>query len=350
MSQIKVSTDTQDLDTYTNDYTGIGEEYDQTKKYSNHENNRDFVWPLKMMISFILNILLGYPIPPITICDNKIIDGGNRTTTLWLFRNNKFTVPIDGEEYDYTKLRTNIDLYSKWLKSRLILVLITNATSEQVAQIFENLNKGIKLTFGQLLENRAYRQIVNAALSIIGRGTIEFPYSELLGRVYKKTFDKTKSRSEVAFAFQILVGSMLGPQHFNSSFEKHTTLINNEDQTYDYSNLHFILTLIDEVDRQNKINRTKKSYCFKKFVGPMIYDLFTMNRDDMQQKWKEMFHQAYNVISDKELKSLFNVGNNRAKSETTIECISDNVQQFLDGNLDLKSINNSTEDSEEKND
>jgi hypothetical protein len=323
--------------------------YDPSKLYSVHETNRDFVWPLKMMISFILNILLGFPVSPITMCNNTIIDGGNRTTTIWKFCNNEFEVEINGEKYNHEKMFKNLDLLTKWLTCKIPIVKISNASSQQIAQIFENMNTGVKLSTGQLLENRAYRPIVDAALAIIGRGKIQFPHTELLGRVYKKTFTKTKSRVEVAFAFQLLVGSMYGPAHFNNSFEKHISWIISEDQTYDYTNLHYILTLIDEVDPQNKIPRTKKSYCFKKFAGPMIYDYHT-DRAKMRTKWQTMYDKAYNIITDEELKSLFDVKNDRATMETTIQAISQNVEKFLNGTFQADStdgsINNSEEESE----
>ena len=353
MSEIKTEFTTSDLDDYMSNFAGREdmEGYDNTKTYSIYEYNRDFVWSVQMRISFILNILLGFPISPITLCNNAIIDGGNRTTTLWLFYKNKFKVAIGSEEYDYDTMLQNRELSKRWYKCKVPLVKISNATPEQKAHIFENLNKGVRLTLGQLLENRKYRLIVDSALSIIRRGTNQFPHRELINRVWTKEFKKSKSRCEVAFAFQLLIGSMYGPQHFHGIYEKYVNFISQDSHRPDYTNLHFILTVVDEADPENIVPRKKKSECFKRFAGAMIYDLFTMKKDDMKTKWKTMFDKAYNVITRDEFKALFNVvGNDRAKSETIMQSISKNVQAFLDegkidtANVDAQSVDDDFEE------
>ncbi len=354
MSEIKVEFTTTDLDDYIYNFAGRDdmEGYDSSKTYLIYEYNRDFVWPLTMMVSFVVNILLGYPISPITMCNNKIIDGGNRTTTLWLFRNNKFKITIGDTEYDYEMMSQDRNLAKRWYKCKVPLVKISNATHEQIAQIFENLNKGVQLTFGQKLENRKYKLIVDSAMSIIRRGTNEFPYRDLINRVWTKEFKKSKSRVEVAFAFQLLMGTMYGPKHFHGIFERYVEFISQENHLPNYDNLHFILTLVDEVDPENSVPRKTKSECFRRFAGPMIYDLFTMNRDDMKEKWQKMFKLAYNVMPREQFKALFNVvGSDRAKTELIIQCVSENVQKFLDeGKLNVTNVETQSIDDFEESD
>lgn len=343
------------IDVIADNFTGREdmEGYDATKSMKLYELNRDFVWTEDLQQKLIMSILEGFPIPAITLCNGKIIDGGNRITTLWLFKNNKFEVNINGEDYNYTRLCDNRDLIRKWDRCQLPIVDITNATNEQIAQIYENLNKGVKLTTGQLLENRKFKPIVNSALSIIGRSSNneQFPYRELVNRVWINRIRKTKSRTEISFAFQLLVGSMYGPQFFTNSFEKIVHFITAEDQHVDFTNLHFILTMIDEVDPGNVISRAKKSECFRKLVGAIIHDMFTMPRSDVKTKWQKMFHMAYNVITTAQFKALFDIGSARGNNDLRVEKISSNVTKYLNGELQARDPEEETTyDSEETDD
>lgn len=323
------------LDSIVDGFTGREdmEGYDAAKPYKLYELNRDFVWDDTMQVNFIQTILTGYPIPAITMCNSAIIDGGNRVTTLWRFRNNKFKVLLNGVEYDYDSMCKTREVVRAWDRCQIPLVEITNATFHQISQIYENLNKGIRLTTGQLLENRKYRPIVDAALSIIGKSTdnSQFPYRDMVNRVWNSRIRNTKSRTEISFAFQLLMGTMYGPNHFHNSFTKYVPFITDDEQKANFENLRFILKMIDEVDPENKIPRKKKSECFRRLVGAIIYDLFTMEKEEMRHKWQIMFDQAYNVLPPEQFKAIFDVGSARAQSETKLQAISQNVQKIVNG-------------------
>ena len=323
------------LDSLVDGFTGRDdmEGYDNSKQYKLYELNRDFVWDDSMQTGFIQSILTGFPIPAITICNGAIIDGGNRITTLWLFKNNKFRVLLNGVEYDYDTVCKSREVVRAWDRCQIPLVEIYNATFDQISQIYENLNKGVRLTIGQLLENRKHKPIVDAALAIINKSkdNSQFPYRDLVNRVWNSRIRNTKSRTEIAFAFQLLMGTMHGPNHFHNSFMRYVPLITGEDQKPNFENLRFILKMIDEVDPENKISRKKKSECFRRFVGAIIYDLFTMSRDDVRTKWQAMFIQAYNILPPDQFRAIFEVGTARAKSETKFQVISENVDRVLRG-------------------
>lgn len=323
------------LDSLVDGFTGRDdmEGYDSSKQYKLYELNRDFVWDESMQTNLIQSILTGYPIPAITMCNGCIIDGGNRLTTLWLFKNNKFKVSLNGIEYDYDGVCNSRDVVRAWDRCQVPLVEINNSTFDQISQIYENLNKGVRLTIGQLLENRKHKPLVDSALAIINKSkdNSQFPYRELVNRVWNSRIRNTKSRSEIAFAFQLLMGTMHGPNHFHNSFMKYVPLLTAEDQNPNFDNLHFILTMIDEVDPDNSIPRKKKSECFRRLIGAIIYDLFTMDRTDVKVKWQAMFSQAYNVLPPEQFRAIFEVGTARAKSDTKLQAISQNVAKIVRG-------------------
>ena len=66
--------------------------YDDRKPIKVAECNRDFVWKIDMQQEFICSILEGFPIPAMCITNQEIVDGGNRSTTLWRYKNGEFKI------------------------------------------------------------------------------------------------------------------------------------------------------------------------------------------------------------------------------------------------------------------
>lgn len=343
------------LDDLVDGFTGRDgmEGYDPEKPMKLYELNRDFVWDAIMQEGLIKSILTGYPIPPITTCNGFIVDGGNRSTTLWRFKNNQFSVQLDDVDQTYETVSNNRDLSKLWDKCQVPVVEITEATSDNISDIYQNLNNGVKLTIGQLLENRKHIPIVDAALSILGRSqnNAQYPHRELTNRVWNKVFRKSKTRTEVAFAFQLLVGTMYGPHYFHTSFSRHVEdILTKRTTVADFTRLGTLLAILDEVDPDNAVPRAKKSICFRKFAGAMVHDMWdtSMSGDDMKKKWQTMFRQAYNVLEAKHLKAIFEVGTDRAKNDTRIKAVSKNVEKFLDGKLEVQSVDGSVAESDEE--
>lgn len=343
------------LDDLVDGFTGRDgmEGYDPDKQIKLYELNRDFVWDLTMQEGLLTSVLTGYPIPPITTCNGFIVDGGNRTTTLWRFKNGLFSIKLNGVEQTYETVSNNRDLSKLWDKCQVPVVEITEATSDNISDIYQNLNNGVKLTIGQLLENRKHIPIVDAALSIINRSqnNAQYPHRELTNRVWNKVFKKSKTRTEVAFAFQLLVGTMYGPHYFHTSFSRHVEeILTRRATAVDFTRLGSLLAMLDEVDPDNAVSRAKKSICFRKFAGAMIHDMWdtSMSMDDMKKKWQAMFHQAYNALETRHLKAFYNVGNDRANNFSRIKTVSKNVEKFLEGKLELETADGSVGDSDEE--
>lgn len=310
------------------------EDYDDSKPVKIAECNRDFVWTLPMQQDFIRSILKGFPIPAMCIVNGQIVDGGNRCTTLWLYKNGKFSINLDSlENIDYEKMCTDRTLTRRWDSAVIPQQIVSNATPDQFAQIYENLNKGVRLTIGQLLENRRHRPWVSVAEAMIGRGDTEYSDRDMLHSVWTTTFPRTKGREELAWAFQILVGAEYGSEHFHLRFPDHIPLImgNSEPTT---TNLHIILEMIHSCDSDHLVSMKKKKDVFKKFIGAIIYDYHNMERDAWETKWTEFIHQAYNILGEKEIKTIINVGSKRATSSTRIQAIAENVGHHLNGEFE----------------
>ena len=311
--------------------------YDESRMYHIAECNRDFVWTPEYQEGLIKSVLTNAPIPTIAICNNQIVDGGNRSTTLHQFVHNQFKVTLGGVEYDYDGVRANAELNNKWLSCQVNLMVTSNANNDQFADLYENLNKGVSLTHGQKLVNRDHYPLVLMALTMIGRTGV-FPLAALLSRVWKDTFNTTKTRSEVTLAFQIIASALFGPDNFHTKFYKHIELIQSTTVQHineKMGNLSRILTMIDNVDPDNKILRKTKADIFKRFIGGIIYDYHNMGAVDFQTKWNQFLRIAYTELSPKQLKKLVDVGTLRAKAESRIKGLSDNVREYLAGNLNI---------------
>ena len=306
------------------------EGYDETRQIKIAEENRDFVWPEAMWYSLIISILSGFPIPAMITCNNELMDGGNRSTVLMKWRQNKFTVKIGEWEGNYQAMCVNPLLSGRWNRCMIPLTTITNATKAEKSQIFENYNSGIRLTFGQLLKNRNYRPLVKCALSMIKANATQFPLRELISRVWRQKWKKTKTLSELAFAYQIIVASIFGPDHFHTKFHLHTDkLMTVEQDQVDLTNLQFICEVIDRADPENNIGKKKKEAVFKKFIGAMIYDLRALDRDEFTSKWTSFCIKAYTTMTDDETKAIVDVKTARATQSSRLRALSANVSAYM---------------------
>jgi hypothetical protein len=317
--------------------------YDESRMYHIAECNRDFVWTTEYQEGLIKSVLTNAPIPTIAICNNQIVDGGNRSTTLHQFVNNtQFKVTFDGVEYDYAGVRANTELNNKWLSCQVNLMVTSNATDDQFADLYENLNKGVKLTHGQMMMNRTHYPLVLMALAMIGRTReVVFPLAALLTRVWRDTFNTTKTRSEVTLAFQILASALFGPDHYPAKFQNHIKLFRETSQAHideKMGNLSRILTMIDNVDSGNTILRKTKAEVFKRFIGPIIYDFHNMGAVDFQTKWNQFLRLAYTELSSNQMKKLVDVGTKRAVSSSKNQAVSVNVREYLSGTLNIEDV------------
>lgn len=333
-SRMITSNTTISTEDFLNDFAGRPNlpGYDETKTYKIADENRDFVWSIEMCMNLIISILTGFPIPLIVICDNTIMDGGNRATALKLWKENQFNVRVGDWEGNYDAMVANSRLFGRWNRCSIPITRIERASPDERAQIYENYNKGVNLTFGQLIKNRKSLPLPKLAYALVGRDD-GFPFRELISNVWKSRWLETKTLSEVAFAYQIVVASMFGPNHFHTSFARHLDRMRNTtDEQVDLSNLRSICEVIQSADPTNTFAAKKKEIAFKKFIGAMIYDWFN-ERETFADKWRTLFTQAYTTITPDQMKQIVDVKTDRANNSSRVRRLSQNVSDFLNQTL-----------------
>lgn len=307
--------------------------FDDTKQYKIAECNRDFVWSPVLREGFVQSILNGEPLPALILCNNELIDGGNRATTIWLYHNNRFKV----NDKKYSEL--SYEEQAVWRQCTMPVTFIDSATDEEKADYYEKFNQGIVLTFGQKLENRKNRPIVAAAFSLIGHPSFNMsPLQHLIRKVWSPRIGNCRARTEVTLAYKIITASILGSAHFYPSWVSASEYIADTDEV-DLGHLKEILTFLSSVDPDGHVDPKRKKMCFEKFIGAVIHDSW-MQRDhhvlthqQLVEKWQRLFRDAYDVLTPHHIKALYSykpvgvaagVGNRG-------EAISRNVTSYLAG-------------------
>lgn len=277
--------------------------YHPERRWQIAECNRDYVWPQQPSLAedFIRSILAKDAVPSIIICNDELIDAGNRGTTLWLFAND--ALRVDGRVFSELPRAE----YGNWCGCTMPVTIIENATEDEKAGYYEKYNKGIVLTLGQKLENRKNRPLIAMAMRMIGRDEVPFPLKDLQDQVWTPRFTKTKGRGELAFAYRILVSSMLGMRHFHTNFAEHSQVFMSDEEPR-LMHLDAVYRMLAEVDPAGVIAPRVKKHVFKTFIGAVLFDLHRMSYADLCAKWQELFRRAYNTLTPHEIKSICKAG------------------------------------------
>lgn len=320
-------------------------EYDETKRFQIAEFNRDYVWTPVLKEGFIRDVLRNEPLPSLILCNNQLIDGGNRATTLWLYQNNRFKV--DGKRFD----ELAFEEYAMWRRCKMPVTLIQNATDSEKADYYEKYNKGVVLSFGQKMENRKYRPLVDAAFSLIGHSNTLSPLYPLVRRVWSPRIPNGKTRAEASFAYRVIVASLFGESHFYPSWATASVAIQTIEHV-DLTNLRNILTILSEVDPNGVIDPKRKKQCFQLFIGGMLYDSWMiapsprMTEEQFRYKWQTFFRSAYNTMSPSDIR-LLSKFRPLGLQDTRDRCaaVSKNVEDYNNG--EFRGGIDSQEDEEE---
>lgn len=306
---------------------GTREFYDETKPYKIAECNRDFVWGLGLQENFIRDVLMNRPIPSFVLCNNELIDGGNRATTLWLFYNDRLTV--DGKKHSEL---TYAEQYGQFNICKMPITFIDNATDIDRSELYEKYNQGIVLTFGQKLDNRRHTPLVRSVLSVLMQpGYPESPIRQLVQRVWQPTFKLTASRSEMTKVYKLLITSMRGMAHCHTIWGRAAHELQ-AIEGVDYSNLYEILTILRDADPTGAVDPKRKKQCFEMFMVAFLYDWWDLgNPSEFARKWVRFLQIAYDQPTMRCLQRIRKhrpVGLNQNNAP---EAISMNINDYLEG-------------------
>lgn len=323
------------------------EGYDETRPIKIAEENRDFVWDEQKCKDFIRSILTGYPIPQMVICDNLVMDGGNRSTALFMWKRNAFTVKVGEWEGNYDAMTR--ELSARWNQCMIPMTIITGATDEERSNVFENYNSGVQVTFAQKIWNRNYLPLAHEACSLVyGEPKFGvFPLRDLIAQVWKKSWRKTKTRSELGLAYQVVAGSMFGPDYCSKKFSVPAVqrLMNTTRAQIDHSNLRAICEVFRTADPDGRIAPKHKEWVFKNFIPAAIHD-FHAHPDTFATKWHDFLVRAY-ASTCPDLKKLKDVGTARANNVSRIGALAQNISDYLTGVADTWTEYTYTSDEDE---
>ena len=273
--------------------------YDETKQYKIAECNRDYVWTPELKTGFIQSVINNEPIPSLILCNNELIDGGNRATTLCLYYNDGFKA----DDKLYSEL--SFEDQAAFRQCSMPVTIIEDATDSEKADYYEKFNKGIVLTFGQKMENRNDRPLVKAAFSLIGHQRYPAsPLHNVIARVWSPDIPNGKPRGEVTLAYKIIMSSIFGSAHFTLNWGLASDQIKNMNNV-NLANLGQILDVLN-IDPHGMVNEKRKKMCFQKFIGAVLHDSWLLEgarltQDQFTRKWQRFFGDAYNVLTNEQV-------------------------------------------------
>lgn len=189
------------------------------------EYQRDFVWDKSRQSRLIESIVLGLPIPPIFVAENKdgrleIVDGSQRVRTLSAFLNNE--LPLENLE-KVTKLNgmsfDDFDVSRKRKFNNMtitVIVLSENATDEVKNDLFERINKGSDILRNMETRKGIYRGPFTDFIYNKCATNQKFRASVILS----KTVQNRQEHEELVLRFFALVDSYPRFNEFSRSVSK----------------------------------------------------------------------------------------------------------------------------------
>lgn len=253
-----------------------------------HRRNRAFVWGDEMQKNLLDSILQGYYIPPIICCSRivngmerrEIMEGGNRMTTVRRILQNEVRRLTDPERHQVESFGIS-------------LVVMRNLSNEHQRKMFRRLNKGVKVSDGQLyamsIDDSPLVKEAHALLT-----DDNHPLRGYITSCFKDTRNYTINKScvDLANAVAIISGVIHGPNFITKSYnlqdphvDDHTPI----DTEYVNSVLRDLFCIFQEADQQCpiKANARRAQWNVGMFIGPMLYDYvrFMDKREKVKEKW-----------------------------------------------------------------
>jgi hypothetical protein len=337
------------------------------------EHQRDYVWKPHMQSRLIDSIMLTYPIPPIMLHEHTrgsfdIEDGQQRVETIFLYMQNKFRWnrgPKDEVYYNHpTEASMTESERQRFNLQRLFVIEFANATTDEIAEIFERLNSGKSLNDNDKLWNRKDTPLLQFVKETI--------FGTHLARIQAIFTDKIYwNAKNLSNAVGLIAGCLYGRDEITTSFTrlcKHLNVeIGPEARDRCIRRLDRLLSLYESVDKDSPypaqkllggktpsgklryvtaLTKMKEQFALGKFSAYYLYDLINGDgeridsRDHMWQLFLMKLRNAEYYKYDNKLKGDGGGANNinLAKLEAGIklfdEYAKDNFEELGEGDKD----------------
>jgi hypothetical protein len=262
--------------------------YDEGKLIHIHRRNRAFVWNADMQVRCLDSILKGYYIPPIICCSvirngrelREVMEGGNRMTTFRRILNEEVR-PLTAEE------RRIVEAHP------ITLVVMRNLTPFQQRQMFRRLNKGVRVSDGQLFAMSVDDSPLVAEASALLYDDAHPLRATITSLFFDTRVGDTPAQNNLSNAVALVSGAVHGVYYITRSFNAQELKV--EDQT-PISREALVATLDKVFEIFRIANRTlpltdrrkmKGQLNIGRWLGAILYDIVT-NPDSIRQvqdKW-----------------------------------------------------------------
>lgn len=185
------------------------------------ENQRLFVWPLEKQQMLIDSVMSGLPINAVYLAEKRtrgrtlyqVEEGQQRLETLWRFRNGRFS--YGGRTYEALEDHEK----EQFLSYPIMILNITGASDDVLAEIFDRVNAGVTLKDGEKFFNYRKKPLVALAERLFltpGQGL----HGEATARWGDYIGRKNKRRDNHANAVALVAGAAYGSNYLTKSYTK----------------------------------------------------------------------------------------------------------------------------------
>jgi hypothetical protein len=272
------------------DFAGrIGDtHYNESRLLHIHRRNRAFVWNLEMQANLLDSILNGYYIPPIICCSRivngverrEVMEGGNRMTTIRRILNNEVKELTHNE-------RQQVEAFG------IAIVVMRNLTTKHQRKMFRRLNKGVKVSDGQLYAMSVDDSpLVKEAYELLSEDT--YPLREIITRHFFDTRNADNDgKSNLANAVALVSGAINGVHFITKSYNiqdckvDSTESINRNVVVQNLGCVFETFTLADQYCPLTDRRKARGQWSVGYLLGVILYDILTNPGETrkIQEKW-----------------------------------------------------------------
>ncbi len=323
-----------------------------TARYYVPESQRQWAaaWKTAKQEAFIDSIMRNFPIPNI-ICNRDadgrlaLYEGRHRTETLWRFANGH----LKWNGKSYAEL-TDIERY-QFNEHTLLLLVIQDATLDQLSEVFERLNNGAPLSDSDKFWNRRHTPLVKLTLEVV------LTHAGLR-RVWGDV--DMNNRRQLANYVGLTAGIVLDSNCFTSSYMRLHEHLELDGKTYEESKavleawLEVLVNFYEEANTRFPATKRKELSKYRKigFINAyLLTDLWNCGSDDMttehacKEKWLTLIGHLRNPQTAKAAAAALATKGAQNLTETKIATVIEQVEAYFRGEFRGEG---SVEDSDEE--